>query len=325
MTRSVKVTVQQRRPPFDHEIARALEQQADAVVTSMTREDIPRIRAFGADIATVRAEPHPAFERAEIVVPGQSEDPDVPVVVLTPAGATEPVPTVLFLHGGGMVAGTGVSDLDVISELAHETGCAVVSVDYRLAPENPYPAALTDALTALRWLTAGAGPALLDSQRVIVGGISAGGGLAASTALHWRDYNGVPLTALLLMYPMLDHRSNSASATQMLGVGSWDASANAVAWDVYLAGANPDGYASPALNDNVAGLPPTFIDVGSAETFRDECVDFASRMWSQGGDTELHVWPGGAHAFDALAPWAHISKAARAARVTWLRRLLARE
>lgn len=312
------------RPPFDPEIARALVQQADAVVTSMTREDIPRIRAFGADIATVRAEPHPAFERTELVVPGQSADPDVPVVVLTPAGVPGPVPTILFLHGGGMVAGNADSDLDLISELAHETGCAVVSVDYRLAPENPYPAALTDALTALRWLTAGSGPAVLDSQRVILGGISAGGGLAASTALRWRDDGGAALKALLLMYPMLDHRSDSGSAKQMIGAGSWDASANAVAWGVYLAGANPAPYASPALHDNLAGLPPTFIDVGSAETFRDECVEFASRMWAQGGDTELHVWPGGAHAFDALAPWAQMSKAARAARVTWLRRLLAR-
>ena len=171
----------------------------------------------------------------------------------------------------------------------------------------------------------GAGPSVLDTQRVILGGISAGGGLAASTALHWRDHTGAPLIALLLMYPMLDHRSNSDSAQQMLAAGSWDASANAVAWGVYLAGATPDGYASPALNDDLTNLPPTFIDVGSAETFRDECVDFASRMWSQGGDTELHVWPGGAHAFDALAPWAQMSKAARAARVTWLRRLLSRE
>lgn len=318
------MTANYLRPPFDPDIVRALEQQADVVVTSMTVEDIPRIRSFGADIATVRAEPHPGFERNELVVPGESGDPDVPVVVLTPAGATTPVPTILFLHGGGMVAGTADSDLDLISELAYDTGCAVVSVDYRLAPENPYPAALTDAITALRWLTVGAGPDLLDPRRVILGGISAGGGLAASTALHWRDHAGAPLSALLLMYPMLDHRSNSGSATQMLGAGSWDASANAVAWDVYLAGANPAPYASPALNDNLAGLPPTFIDVGSAETFRDECVDFASQMWSQGGDTELHVWPGGAHAFDALAPWAHMSKAARAARVTWLRRLLAR-
>lgn len=311
------------RPPFEPDIARALEQNAEVVVTSMTVEDIPRIRSFGADIASVRPEPHPGFDRSELTVPGADGQPDVPAVVLTPAGARGQVPTILFLHGGGMVAGTADSDLDLISELAYDTGCAVVSVDYRLAPENPYPAAVTDALTALKWLTTGAGPAALDSRRVILAGISAGGGLAASTALRWRDQAGAPLEALLLMYPMLDHRSNTGSAQQMLGAGSWDASANAVAWEVYLAGASPDGYASPALNDDLTGLPPTFIDVGSAETFRDECVAFASQMWSQGGDTELHVWPGGAHAFDALAPWAHMSKAARAARVTWLRRLLA--
>src|SRR5690554_632912 len=224
--RGDRMTAQRVRPPFDADVARALEQQADVVVTSMTVDDIPRIRSFGADVATVRAEPHPGFDRSELVVPGEGGDPDVPVLVLTPAGATDPVPTILFLHGGGMVAGNADSDLDLISELAYDTGCAVVSVDYRLAPENPYPAALTDAVTALRWLTAGAGPEELDSQRVILGGISAGGGLAASTALRWRDHSGAPLTALLLMYPMLDHRSHSRSAQQMLGAGSWDATAN---------------------------------------------------------------------------------------------------
>ena len=318
------MTEPQVRPPFDPDIARALEQQRDVVVTTMTRADIPRIRAHGADVATVHAAPHPAYDRHELVVPGESGDPDVPVVVLTPAAARGPVPVILFLHGGGMVAGTADSDLDLVGELAYETGCAVVSVEYRLAPEHPYPAALHDAVTALRWVTAGAGPEMLDSRRVVLAGMSAGGGLAASVALHWRDHAGAPLSALLLMYPMLDHRSNSGSARQMLGAGSWDASANAVAWDVYLAGASPTPYASPATHEDLGALPPAFIDVGSAETFRDECVDFASRIWASGGDAELHVWPGGAHAFDALAPWARMSMAARTARAMWLRRLLER-
>lgn len=318
------MTNEYARPPFDPDIARALELNREIIVTSMTADDIPRIRAVGADIATVNAATHPAYERQEMIAPGANNDPDVPLVVLTSAAATGPAPVILFFHGGGMVAGTADSDLDLVTELAYEAGCAVVSVEYRLAPENPYPAALTDAITALRWLTAGDGPSTLDPSRITLAGISAGGGLAASTALYWRDHDGVPLTALLLMCPMLDHRSDSWSAQQMMGVGSWDASANAAAWEVYLAGADPVPYASASRNDKLSDLPPTFIDVGSAETFRDECVDFASRLWAQGGDAELHVWPGGAHAFDALAPWAHMSKAARAARAAWLRRVLAR-
>jgi acetyl esterase/lipase len=214
--------------------------------------------------------------------------------------------------------------MDAIADLAHEAGCAVVSVEYRLAPEHPYPAALDDALTVLGWVGSGQGPAGMDPARIVVMGVSAGGGLAAATALHNRDHEGIKIAGLLLMCPMLDHRSTSASALQMAGVGSWDATANATAWSAYLGHTGATAYASPALAHELSGLPPTFIDVGSAETFRDECVDFASRMWEHGGDAELHVWPGGVHGFDLLAPWAQLSRAARAQRVAWLRRLLAR-
>ena len=312
------------RPPFDPEIARALEQQSDVIVTSMAREDIPRVRGLGGDVSTVHASTHAAFDRLDLVAPGADGTPEVGLVVLRPATAKEPVPVILFLHGGGMVAGTADSDLDLVAELAHETGCAVVSVEYRLAPEHPYPAALDDAVSALHWLTSGAGPALLDPRRVVLAGISAGGGLAASAALRWRDREGADLAGLMLLCPMLDHRSDSCSARQMVGVGSWDATANATAWEAYLDGADPAPYASAATNENLGGLPPTFIDVGSAETFRDECVAFASRMWQHGGDAELHVWPGGAHAFDVLAPWAQLSHAARIPRSMWLQRRLER-
>ena len=168
--------------------------------------------------------------------------------------------------------------------------------------------------------------AVLDPDRIVVSGVSAGGGLAATTALHARDTSGPRLMGQLLICPMLDHRSDSGSARQMEGVGSWDRTANATAWAAYLNAL--DGpvppYASAAMASDLTGLPPTFIDVGSAETFRDECVAYASALWAAGGDAELHVWPGGVHGFDFLAPWAPLSRSARAARVDWLRRLAAR-
>ncbi|GIG54138.1 esterase [Demequina activiva] len=312
------------RPAFDPEIARALEQHRDIIVTSMAREDIPRVRGLGADVSTMHASTHAAFDRLDLTAPGVDGARDVDLVVLRPAAAREPVPVIMFLHGGGMVAGTADSDLDLVAELAYETGCAVVSAEYRLAPEDPYPAALEDAVSALTWVTSGEGPDLLDPQRVVLAGISAGGGLAASTALFWRDRGGAALAGLMLLCPMLDHRSSSCSARQMVGVGSWDATANATAWEAYLNGADPAPYASPSANEDLGGLPPTFIDVGSAETFRDECVEFASRIWERGGDAELHVWPGGAHAFDVLAPWAQLSQAARLPRSLWLQRRLER-
>ena len=130
----------------------------------------------------------------------------------------------------------------------------------------------------------------------------------------------------MLICPMLDDRSDSASAHQMAGRGSWDRVANETGWSAYL---GPERtavppYAAPARAADLSGLPPTFVDVGSAETFRDEDVDYAHRIWAAGGDAELHVWPGGVHGFDALAPDAAIAREAREARARWLRRLLAR-
>lgn len=311
-------------PPFDPEIERALERRKDIVVTSMSREDIPRVRALGGDVASLAPTTHWGFDRVDVVAKGADGDPDVPLVVLAPPHGHGPVPTLVFLHGGGLIAGTAEADLDLLAELAHEVGCAVVSVEYRLAPEEPFPAALNDVVTALAWLRSGAALDRLDTERMVLVGISAGGGLAASVGLALRDA-GAPLPAgMLLMCPMLDHRSNSCSAQQMVGLGSWDATANATAWGAYLGDAEPTSHASAALAKDLSGLPPVFIDVGSAETFRDECVDFASRIWADGGQAELHVWPGGAHAFDVLAPWARMSRDARRPRVAWLRRLLER-
>ncbi|WP_234983332.1 alpha/beta hydrolase [Demequina sp. NBRC 110053] len=311
-------------PPFDAEIERALERRRDIVVTSMSREDIPRVRALGGDVASLAPTTHWGFDRVDVVAPGADGHPDVPLVILAPPHGHGPVPVLVFLHGGGLIAGTAEADLDLMAELAHEVGCAVASVEYRLAPEHPYPAALEDVVTAVGWLRAGHGPDRLDPERMVLVGISAGGGLAASAGLALRDAAAPAPAGLLLMCPMLDHRSDSCSARQMVGLGSWDATANATAWEAYLAGADPTAHASAAVAEDLGGLPPVFIDVGSAETFRDECVDFASRIWARGGDAELHVWPGGAHAFDVLAPWARMSRDARRPRVAWLRRLLDR-
>ena len=204
----------------------------------------------------------------------------------------------------------------------------VVAVDYRLAPEHPYPIPMLDCASALRGLHAEARHWQLDPERFVLTGVSAGGGLAAAVALHVRDHGGPALLGQLLVCPMLDDRNDSHSAHQMHGVGSWDRSANAVAWRAYLGeaagGPNVSLYAAAGRALDLGGLPPTYIDVASVETFRDECVEYARLMWRCGGDAELHVWPGGNHAFDFLAPWAPLSQDARAARLAWLRRLLLR-
>ena len=313
------------RPPLDPGIARALD-ELDDVIVSITADDVARLRVNAAVATDAELTGHGAFTRTVRTIP--RDEGEVPVVLAVPVDASRPVPVLLHLHGGGLVSGGPDSEMPVLVALAERVGCAVVSVDYRLAPEHPYPAALDDAVAALRWLGGPDAPAQLDADRIVLSGVSAGAGLAAAAALYVRDHGGPRAVGLLLQAPMLDHRSASGSARQMAGHGSWDRAANEVAWAAYLGGGSRLGpvpaYASPALADDLAGLPPTFVDVGSAETFRDECVAFAEAIWAAGGDAELHVWPGGTHAFDLRAPWLPLSRDAQRARRAWLRRILRR-
>ncbi|MDT0164536.1 alpha/beta hydrolase [Actinotalea sp. AC32] len=315
------------RPPFDPQIAQAMAENAADVVTSMSAEDIHTLRERAVRPTDAELTAGGTFRLSEHRAPGPAGD--VRVVVLAPAApSAAPRPALLHLHGGGLVMGDLLSDVPGMLDLAGAAGCTLVSVDYRLAPEHPYPAALEDAYAALVWLAGQADTLGVDPGRVVVSGVSAGGGLAAALALLVRERGGPALLGQLLSCPMLDDRSDSGSALQMEGHGSWDRTANATAWAAYL-GTAPGGpgvpaTAAPARALDLGGLPPAFVDVASAETFRDECVAYAARIWACGGDAELHVWPGGCHAFDFLAPEADLSRDARAARSRWLRRLLDR-
>jgi acetyl esterase/lipase len=259
-------------------------------------------------------------------VPGAAGDPDVEVVVLRPTGSTTAAPAVLHTHGGGMIIGDARSGLVEVAGWAAELGLVVVSVEYRLAPETPHPGPVEDCYAALVWTHRNAAELGVDPGRIVVAGASAGGGLAAALALMARDRGEVALLGQLLIYPMLDDRNDSGSAQQMAGVGVWDRTSNRTGWSALLgdAAGGPDvsPYAAPARATDLSGLPPAFVDVASTETFRDEDVAYASRIWAAGGVAELHVWPGGCHGFDVFVPDAAISRAARAARVAWLRRLL---
>lgn len=268
-----------------------------------------------------------AFEVTTIMAPSSSGGPDVPLLVCTPRGA-QSAASVVFLHGGGMVAGDNRNGVDEILDWAEELSLSVVSVDYRLAPETKHPGLVEDCYAGLIWAANNSETLGCPSERIVLAGASAGGGLAASTALLARDRGAPELFGLMLMTPMLDDRNNTPSARQMEGLGVWDLRSNATGWDALLGkaagGNNVSGYAAAARADNLSGLPPIFLDVGSAETFRDETVTFASRLWDVGGDAELHVWAGGFHAFTGYAAEAMISQQALAARIQWLHRLLHR-
>ncbi|MEV4639234.1 alpha/beta hydrolase [Actinoplanes sp. NPDC049548] len=315
-------------PPFDPELGAALAAVAEQVPSSLTADMIPALRQRGpVDAATdddLRRDGR--FTVEERQVPGLDGDPDISLLILRPTAARGPLGCVYHTHGGGMIVGDNRSGVPELLDWAEELGLVVVSVEYRLAPETPHPGPVNDCYAGLLWTAAHADELGFDPDRLIVAGGSAGGGLAAALALLARDRGGPALKGQMLICPMLDDRNDTPSAIQMAGRGIWDRTANDTGWTALLGSARggPDvsPYAAPARATDLGGLPPAFIDVGSAETFRDEDVDYATRIWQAGGVAELHVWPGGFHGFDGFVPQAALSQEARAARLRWLHRLL---
>ncbi len=315
-------------PAFDAELLPFLDATA-GTRPAYTLENIPQLREAPPIVPLPTDDDlrrDGAFAVSSVTVPGQAGAPGVPLLICRPAGATAPTACLYYIHGGGMITGGNRSGLPAVLDHAAALGAVVVSVDYRLAPETPHPGPVEDCYAGLAWTAAHAADLGVDLDRVVVGGVSAGGGLAAGVALLARDRGGPALAGQLLICPMLDDRNETPSAWQMTGLGVWDRVANEVGWTALLGDARggPDvpPYAAPARAADLSGLPPAFIDVGSAETFRDEDVAYASRIWQAGGAAELHVWPGGFHGFAGMVPGAALSRGAVAAQRTWLRRLL---
>ncbi|MFI6436562.1 alpha/beta hydrolase [Streptomyces sp. NPDC050759] len=250
----------------------------------------------------------------------------VPARVYRPAGSTAGAPCICYVHGGGMVTGSVDGDDAKAAELARATGCVVVSVAYRLAPENPYPAAVDDCFAALSWIAEGRQELGIDPGRIALYGPSAGGCLATATALLARDRGGPEIAYLTLVSPMLDDRSSTPSTYVNTGFGAWSREANLQAWEAYLGEDfgtdHVSPYAAPARADDLTRLPPTYVDVGDLDLLRDEATDFAQRLMRAGVPVELHVYPGGIHGGESLAPRADLTVRVRARRHSALRRAL---
>jgi acetyl esterase/lipase len=255
-----------------------------------------------------------------------SPDSAVQVRVYRPAGSTVSAPCICYVHGGGMVTGSVDGDDAKAAELARATNCVVVSVEYRLAPEHPYPAAIDGCFTALAWIAEGRHELGIDLRRIALYGPSAGGCLATATTLLARDRGGPEIACLVLVSPMLDDRASTPSSFANTGFGTWGREANLQAWEAYLGedfGTDRvSPYAAPARADDLTRLPPTYVDVGDLDLFRDEAMDFAQRLMRAGVPVEPYVYPGGIHGGESLAPSADLTVRVRSRRHSALRRTL---
>lgn len=242
-----------------------------------------------------------------------------------PESLTGSAPAILWIHGGGYVIGRAIDDDARCAQLALAVGARVFSVDYRLAPEHPFPAPLDDCAAALTRLHTEADRLGVDPTRVVILGVSAGGGLAAALAQRWFD-QGLPAPRLqVLVYPMLDDRTVDAPTTGEVRL--WDAPSNRLGWAAYLGcepgSADVPAGAVPARRHDLAGLPPAWIGVGTADLFLDEDLAYADRLHLAGVPVRVNTVPDAFHAFDMVRPDAPVSAAFFAAQVAAIRAAVA--
>jgi acetyl esterase/lipase len=266
-----------------------------------------------------------AIDLEERSIPGPQGAPDLTAVILRPAGRTDSMPCIYYTaNGGKIVRHPRLALTDHELDWVEDLPCVLVSVAGRVGPEDRHPALVEDAYAGLVWVSANADGLRIDPNRLIILGKSGGGGLAAATALYARDHGGPRIAHQILIYPMLDDRELTYSS-KFEGV-PWDRTSNQTGWRAILGddagGSDVSPYAAAARATDLHGLPPAYLETGSSEIFRDEIITYASRLAEADVPTELHSWAGGFHGFELAAPDADISRAALAARTSYLRRAL---
>jgi acetyl esterase/lipase len=289
---------------------------------TLTTGSLPEARSRTLPITAVDES---GIHSSSFEVPSRSGAPDVPIRIYRPAHAACS-PCIFHMHGGGFVLGSAKEMAPIHFALVRELGCAIVTVDYRLAPETEFPGSIEDCYDALAWTFAHAEMQRIDADRIGVMGESAGGGLAAALALLARDRGEHRLAFQHLIYPMIDDRTGTVgNANPTTGEFVWTPADNRFGWAALL-GRTPGSedtspYAAATRETNLAGLPPTFIAVGALDLFVDEDIEYARRLTRAAVPVELHVYPGAFHGFD-LVPDALISNAARRDSRDALRRFL---
>ena len=303
---------------IDPEVAAALAElpiDIGAMLGALTDERVAEVRDLFSQMPV--PELSDAVERTDHVV---DEATGVSIRVHRPKGVEGQLPCLYWMHGGGLVIGSNVGDDARFDRWCQLFGMVGVSVEYRLAPETPYPGPLEDCYAGLRWVHEHAAEIGVDRTSVGIGGASAGGGLAAGLALLARDRGELPVAYQLLIYPMIDDRQVTTSSGWVDPI--WPPSANTYGWTAYLGsakgGADVPVYAAAARATDLAGLPPTLITVGAIDGFSDEDIDYAVRLRHASVPVELHVYPGAPHGFDGLAFGSTVAQRANADMERWL-------
>jgi acetyl esterase/lipase len=246
---------------------------------------------------------------------GLDNDLTIPVRIYSPRSKPDDdMPGLLWFHGGGFILGDLETDDHWCAAIAHEVQCTVVSVDYRLAPEHPFPAGIEDCYSALLWMTSIARELGIDLKRIGAGGVSAGGNMAAALSLMARDRGGPGLSFQFLVYPCLDDRHTTPSSYSVDNKRVWHRKMSLKAWDAYLGKTSTKDvsyYAAPARAKNLENLPPAYISAAELDLLRDEDIQYATRLMQSGVSTELHVFPGVIHGFEFFFQDSSVSKQAR--------------
>lgn len=266
------------------------------------------------------------IEEIERTIPGPDGAPDLPIRIYMPKDRTEPGPVFVNFHGGGWLFG-GL-DMEHGRSLAIAAGAnaVAVTVDYRLAPENPFPAALEDCYATLEWVIKNAGELKVDPSKVVIGGGSAGGNLTAAVALMARDRNGPDIALQMIIYPALDDQCQSSSMTSATDTLVWNYQNTIDAWNNYIGQdrSNVSPYAAPLRATDLSGLPPAYIMTAEHDPLRDEGIEYALRLMKAGVQVELHNYPGTVHIFDFYTP-SEISTTAAQEQITAFKRAVADE
>lgn len=280
---------------------------------TMSAAHMPAIRQFLKDHLIGESKPHAQVERLEQAIPSRQKGRDIRVLIYRPKQIRPVSPALLWIHGGGYVMGIPEMDAALCERFVLEAGCQVIAVDYRLAPEYPYPAALQDCYDSLCWISENATTLDINIDKIAVAGASAGGGLTAALSLLARDRQGPKIAFQMPLYPMIDDRHLTCSSTEIQDSRVWNEQSNRKAWDMYL-GEMPAQqipcYAAPARAEDYAVLPPTYTCVGDQDPFRDETLAYIAALVKAGVPTEFHLYPGCFHGFEGYAPQTVIAQQA---------------